>query len=124
MFDLLSRLPKRAAPLLIESTDRKKADLKKLTKKISEELMKTNKQLVKLEKEDFCSKSLAELKTKDLAAKLKYHQISDIEITEKLNKAQTVVYQVKGKLSRWAEENQNIFPFVKWLRLNHNNALR
>ena len=90
--------------LLIESTDRKKADLKKLTKKIAEELMKTNKQLVKLEKEDFCSKSLAELKIKDLAAKLKYHQISDIEITEKLNKAQTVVYQIKGKLI----ENQEL----------------
>ena len=27
------------------------------------------------------------------------------------------------QLSRWAEENQNIFRFVKWLKLNHNNAL-
>jgi transposase len=90
--------------LLIESTDRKKADLKKLTQKISEEFLKTNKQLVKLEKEDFCSKSLAELKIKDMTAKLKYHQTSDIEITEKLNKGQTVVYQVKGKLI----ENQEL----------------
>ena len=90
--------------LLIESTERKKADLKKLTKKISEEFLKTNKQLVKLEKEDFCSKSLAELKIKDLTAKLKYHQISDIEITERLNKGQTVVYQIKGKLI----ENQEL----------------
>jgi hypothetical protein len=64
----------------------------------------TNKQLVKLEKEEFEQKSLAELKIKDLAAKLKYHQISDIEITEKLNKAQTVVYQIKGKLI----ENQEL----------------
>jgi transposase len=90
--------------LLIESTERKKADLKKLTKKISEELMTINKQVVKLEKEDFCSKSLAELKIKDLTAKLKYHQISDIEITERLNKGQTVVYQIKGKLI----ENQEL----------------
>ena len=90
--------------LVIESTERKKADLKKLTKKILEEFLITNKQLVKLEKEEFEQKSLAELKIKDLAAKLKYHQISDIEITEKLNKAQTVVYQIKGKLI----ENQEL----------------
>ena len=90
--------------LLIESTERKKADLKKLTQKISEEFLKTNKQLVKLEKEEFDQKSLAELEIKDLVDKLKYHQISDIEITEKLNKAQTVVYQVKGKLI----ENQEL----------------
>ena len=61
--------------LLIESTERKKADLKKLTQKISEEFLKTNKQLVKLEKEEFEQKSLAELKIKGLASKLKYHQI-------------------------------------------------
>ena len=90
--------------LLVESTERKKADLKKLSEKILEELMKTNKQLVKLEKEEFNQKSLAELKIKDLVDKLKYHQISDIEITEKLNKAQTVVYQVKSKLI----ENQEL----------------
>ena len=39
-----------------------------------------------------------------MTAKLKYHQTSDIEITEKLNKGQTVVYQVKGKLI----ENQEL----------------
>ena len=90
--------------LVIESTERKKADLKKLSKKILEELMKTNKQLVKLEKEEFEQKYLAELKIKDLTAKLKYHQISDIEITERLNKGQTVVYKIKGKLI----ENQEL----------------
>jgi hypothetical protein len=35
------------------------------SEKILEELMKTNKQLVKLEKEEFNQKSLAELKIKD-----------------------------------------------------------
>lgn len=34
--------------LLIESAERKKADTKKLTQKISEEFLKINKQLVKL----------------------------------------------------------------------------
>ena len=90
--------------LLIESTERKKADLKKLTQKISEEFIKTNKQLVKLEKEEFEQKSLAELKIKGLASKLKYHQILDIEISEKLKKGKTLVYQVKCKLI----ENQEL----------------
>ncbi|MBK1990135.1 hypothetical protein A0J48_021845 [Sphaerospermopsis aphanizomenoides BCCUSP55] len=90
--------------LLIESTERKKSDFKKLTQKISKEFLKTNKQLVKLEKEEFEQKSLAELKIKDLAAKLKYHQTSDIEISEKLKKGKTVVYQVKCKLI----ENQEL----------------
>ena len=31
---------------------------------------------------------------------------------------------LRSALSRWAEENQNIFRFVKWLKLNYNNALR
>lgn len=90
--------------LLIESMDRKKADLKKLTKKISEELITVNKQLVKLEKEEFEETSLVELKIKDLAAKLKYHQTSDIEISEKLKKGKKAVYQVKCKLI----ENQEL----------------
>ncbi|MEO3706600.1 hypothetical protein AAFM79_18885 [Trichormus azollae HNT15244] len=29
---------------------------------------------------------------------MKYHKISDLEITERLNKGQAVVYQVRGKL--------------------------
>ncbi|MBO1047990.1 MAG: hypothetical protein HEQ10_09615 [Dolichospermum sp. DEX182a] len=88
--------------------------------------MKTNKQLVKLEKEDSCSKSLAELRIKNLAAKLKYHQISEIEITERSKKGQTVVYQVKGKLI----ENQELIKkhenscgrfilFFEYFRYNH-----
>jgi transposase len=90
--------------LLIESAERKKADTKKLTQKISEEFLKINKQLVKLEKEEFEQKSLAELKIKELGAKLKYHQISDREISERLKKGQIVVDQVKGKLI----ENQEL----------------
>ena len=39
--------------LLVESAERKKPDLKKLTKNIQEEGLKISKQLVKLEKEEF-----------------------------------------------------------------------
>lgn len=90
--------------LLVESADRKKADLKKLSQKIQEEFLKISKQLVKLEKEEFEQQSLGELKIKELTAKLKYHQISDLEITERSNRRPTVVYQIRGKL----RENQEL----------------
>ena len=67
--------------LLVESAERKKSDLNKLDKKIQEELLKANKQVAKLEQEEFANKSLAELKIKEIIAKLKYHQISEWEIT-------------------------------------------
>ncbi len=90
--------------LLVESADRKKADLKKLTKNIQEEGLKISKQLVKLEKEEFDKQSLAELKIKELKLKLKYHQISELEITERLHRGQKVGYQVRGKF----RENQEL----------------
>jgi transposase len=90
--------------LLVESAERKKSDLNKLDKKIQEEFLKTKKQVAKLEQEEFADKSLAELKIKEITAKLKYHQISDLEITEALNKGKTAVYRVRCKL----RENQEL----------------
>ena len=90
--------------LLVESAQRKKADLKKLIQKIKEELLKTSKKLGRLEEKKFENKYLAELQIKELAAKLKYHQISDLEITETLNKEEKTVYLLKGKLT----ENQEV----------------
>jgi transposase len=90
--------------LLVESTERKKADLNRLDKKIQEEFLKANKQVAKLEREEFANKSLAELKIQETTAKLKYHQISDWEITETLNKGKTAVYRVKCKF----RENQKL----------------
>jgi len=95
--------------LLVESAERKKADLNKLDKKIQEEFLKANKQVAKLEQEEFTDKSLAELKIKEITAKLKYHQISDWEITETLNKGKTEVYRVKCKL----RENQELITQQK-----------
>ncbi len=89
--------------LLVESAERKKADSNKLTKKIQEEFLKANKQVTKLEQEEFTDKSLIEFKIKELTAKLKYHQISDWEITE-TNKGKRTVYRVKCKLT----ENQEL----------------
>jgi hypothetical protein len=61
-------------------------------------LLKSNKQVTRLEQEEFEQQSLAELKIKELAAKLKYQKISDLEITETLNTSQTVFYRVRAKL--------------------------
>ena len=83
--------------LLVESAERKKADLNKLDKKIQEEFLKVNKQVAKLEQEEFPDKSLTELKIEEITAKLKYHQISDWEITQ-TNQVKTTVYRVKCKL--------------------------
>jgi diadenosine tetraphosphate (Ap4A) HIT family hydrolase len=64
----------------------KKADLKKLTQSIQEEFLKITKQVGRLVKEQFEQTSLAELEIKELAAKLKSHKISELEITRTLNK--------------------------------------
>ena len=89
--------------LLVESAERKKADLNKLDKKIQEELLKANKQLAKLEQEEFADTSLVELKIKEITKKLKYHQISNPRITE-TNKGKTTVYRVKCN----CQENQEL----------------
>ena len=88
--------------LLVESAERKKADFKKIIQKIPEEFLKVSKQLVKLAKDEFTQPSLAEIKIPELATQLKYHQISDLKITSKFQKEQTVVYQISAKL----RENQ------------------
>jgi transposase len=90
--------------LLVESGERKKSDLKKLTQKIQEEFFKSSKQLVKLVKNEWEQPSLVEIKVQELAVQLKYHQIADLKITSRLNKAQTVVYQIEAKL----QENQEL----------------
>jgi transposase len=90
--------------LLVESGERKKSDLKKLTQKIQEEFFKSSKQLVKLVKNEWEQPSLVEIKVQELAVQLKYHQIADLKITSRLNKAQTVVYQIEAKLP----ENQEL----------------
>ncbi|MBG1268497.1 IS1634 family transposase, partial [Nostoc sp. WHI] len=90
--------------LLVESAERKKSDIQKLTQKTSEEFLKVSKHLVKLAKDEFTQPSLAEIKIQELASQLKYHQISELKITSKLNKKQTVVYQISARLA----ENQEL----------------
>ena len=67
-------------------------------------MLKTSKQVARLEQEEFEQQSLAELKIQELAGKLKYHKISDLEITQRLNKGKTLVYQIRCKF----RENQEL----------------
>jgi hypothetical protein len=58
-------------------TEKKQTYLKKFTRSIQEEFLKVSKQVARLVKEEFEQRSLAELKIKELAAKLKYHKINE-----------------------------------------------
>ncbi|MEH2059198.1 MAG: IS1634 family transposase, partial [Nostoc sp.] len=90
--------------ILVESADRKKADLNKLTQKIQEEALKVGKQLVKLVRDEFEQPSIAESKIKELESKLKYHQISELKIIERKIKDEKVIYKVESEL----RENQEL----------------
>ena len=59
---------------------------------------------MKLASDELTEPYLAEIKIQELATQLKYHQISDLQITSKLNKKQTVVYQISARLT----ENQEL----------------
>jgi transposase len=100
--------------LLVESEERKKADLKKLTQKIKEEFLKIEKQLSKLVKDEFDQQSLAMSKIQEIESKLKYHQISEVKIIERKIKDEKVIYRVEGEL----RENQEL------IALNENQAGR
>ena len=96
--------------LLVESKDRQKADLKKLTQKIKEEFLKIGKQIAKLASDEFEQPSLAISKIKEIESKLKYHKISEVKIIEEEIKDKKVIYKVGGQLIENQElitENQN-----------------
>jgi transposase len=84
--------------LLVESAERKKADLNKLAKKVQEELSKANKLARKLEQSEFTDEFSIERKITEITSKLKYHQISDLQINEN-NKGKKTVYRVKCQLT-------------------------
>ncbi|WDD31979.1 IS1634 family transposase (plasmid) [Nostoc sp. UHCC 0926] len=96
--------------ILVESPERKKADLKKLSLKIQSESIKVTKQIAKLVKEEFDHSSSAMSKIKEIESKLKYHQITEIQIIQHQTKEQKVFYKVCAKLIESQElitENQN-----------------
>jgi transposase len=83
--------------LVVESQPRKESDLKKLEQKINKEQEMLSQKLASLSKKDFESKVEANLRLQTISSKLKYHLISQIEITEKYEKKQQKKYQVAAE---------------------------
>ena len=83
--------------LVVESQPRKESDLKNLEPKINKEQEMLSQKLASLSKKDFESKVEANLRLQTISSKLKYHLISQIEITEKSEKKQQKKYQVAAK---------------------------
>ncbi len=96
--------------LLVESEERKKSDLKKINKNIDKELINLNKQMSKIGKKNFESKTIAEREIKNIKAKLKYHQLVDSEIIETQVKNKDKIYQIATNIvenKQAIEEDRN-----------------
>jgi len=72
--------------LVVESQARKKSDLKKLEQKITKEAQLVSDKLASLSQKDFESEIETNIRLKEISSKLKYHLISQIELTEKFKK--------------------------------------
>ncbi len=59
---------------------------------------KTSQKIAKLFKNNFESRTEAKLKLTEITSKLKYHLISEIEITVNQDKNQNITYQITGKI--------------------------
>ena len=82
--------------LVVESQKRKESDLKKLEEKIPKEHQVISRKLSQLSAKKFTSELEANLLLKQITSKLKYHRISEITITEKIDKQQKINYQITG----------------------------
>ncbi|MDJ0690231.1 MAG: hypothetical protein QNJ41_17180 [Xenococcaceae cyanobacterium MO_188.B32] len=78
--------------LVVKSEARRESDLTSLEKKIGKEYQSTQKKITKLSQQKFKSDTEAELNLKLIQAKLKFHVIDKVQITE--NQEQT--YQITG----------------------------
>ncbi len=78
--------------LVVKSDARRESDLSSLEKKISQEYQSIQKKITKLSQQKFKSDTEAELNLKLIQAKLKFHVIDQVQITE--NQEQT--YQIAG----------------------------
>ena len=83
--------------LIVESQERKNADLNKLSKEIEKESIKIQKTMAKLLKNEFSELSEASSKISEIDSKLKYHQIADLEIIKHQPLKGKFVYKVKCK---------------------------
>ena len=90
--------------VVVESEERKKADLKKLSQEIEQESIKVQKQIAKLLKDEFDTQSLGISKVKEFESKLKYHQIVQLEIMKHQITKKKEIYKISFNLG----ENQAV----------------
>ncbi|BDI18104.1 IS4 family transposase [Nostoc cf. commune SO-36] len=85
--------------LVIESTERKESDLRKLEKRISKSKTSALDYLKKLLNSKFNSRDCAIKAVDNFKKKFKYHQIDNIDYLEKESKDKKLFYQVNASLS-------------------------
>ncbi len=91
--------------LVVKSKARTESDLASLEKKITKESESIQKKLTQLSQKRFSSDTEAELNLKLIQAKLKFHVIDDIKITENQDKT----YQITGII----QANNNVIDSYK-----------
>jgi transposase len=93
--------------LVVQSQDRKKSDLKKLSKKIEKTLINTQIKLKTLAQEKFACVADARKELTKISKEFKYHQVENIEVVEKFpdikEENQSKYYQISATIS----ENQD-----------------
>ncbi|MCC5614190.1 IS1634 family transposase [Nostoc sp. CHAB 5836] len=85
--------------LVVESTERKESDLRKLEKRISKSKTSALEHLKKLLDSKFNSRDCAIKAVENFKKKFKYHQIDNIDYLEKESKDKQVFYQLNASLS-------------------------
>jgi hypothetical protein len=89
--------------LVVQSQDRKKSDLEKLSKKIEKALLNTQTKLKKLAQEKFACVADAKKELTKISKEFKYHQVENIEIIEKVpdikEENQSNYYQILATVS-------------------------
>lgn len=95
--------------MMVESEERKKSDLKKILNRLEKELKKASEERNKVIKLEFEQSSLALKRVKEIQAKLKYHQVIEINIASQLNKKGQEVHTIIYRLV----ENQEIVDDIK-----------
>jgi transposase len=89
--------------LVIQSQDRKKSDLEKLSKKIKKAFSNTQTELKKLAQEKFACVADARKELTKISKEFKYHQVENIEILEKIpntkEENQSKYYQLSATVS-------------------------
>ncbi|MBV6625067.1 MAG: IS1634 family transposase [Rivularia sp. (in: Bacteria)] len=97
--------------LVVQSQERRKADLQKLSQKITKNEEKINSELKKLSKEKFACETDAIKELSKLSKKFKYHQINKVSVIENTQSSgkQEKFYQVSATIM---EDKDKINPSI------------